>query len=41
MLSIKIDLINGEIVERRVQELNKALKSCSTKDVEKKKFLNS
>tara|TARA_Y100001980_G_C14453780_1_gene237128 strand:- start:542 stop:925 length:384 start_codon:yes stop_codon:yes gene_type:complete len=24
----KIDFFNGEIVERRVQELNKALKSC-------------
>ena len=25
----KIDFINGEVVERRIQELNKALKSCS------------
>ena len=34
----KIDFINGEVVERRVQELNKALKSYVTEDVEKKVF---
>ncbi|MDC3108334.1 hypothetical protein OA416_03980, partial [Paracoccaceae bacterium] len=32
----KIDFINGEVVERRIQELNKALKSCATEDVEKR-----
>ena len=32
----KIDFINGEVVERRVQELNKALKSYVTEDEEKK-----
>ena len=31
----KIDFINGEVVERRIQELNKALKSCSTVKKEK------
>ena len=35
MLQTKIDFINGEIVERRIQELNKALKSCSTENKEK------
>ena len=34
----KIDFINGEIVERRIQELNKALKSCSTQKQRKKKL---
>ena len=34
----KIDFINGEVVERRVQELNKALKLCVTVDTKKKLF---
>ena len=34
----KLDSINGEIVEKRIQELNKALKTCVTVDIEKKKF---
>ena len=34
----KIDFISGAVVERRIQELNKALKSCVTEDVEKKSF---
>ena len=34
----KIDFINGEVVERRVQELNKALNSYVTENVEKKSF---
>ena len=34
----KIDSINGEVVERRIQELNKALKLCVTVDTEKKFF---
>ena len=32
----KIDFINGEVVERRIQELNKALKSHFPEDVENK-----
>ena len=34
----KMDSINGEIVEKRIQELNKALKTCVTVNIEKKKF---
>ena len=34
----KIDFVNGEVVERRIQELNKALKSCVTVDTKKKLF---
>ena len=34
----KIDFINGEVVERRIQELNKALKLCLTVDTKKKLF---
>ena len=34
----KIDFINGEVVERRIQELNKALKLCVTVDTKKKLF---
>ncbi len=34
----KIDFINGEVVERRIQELNKALKLCVTIDTKKKLF---
>ena len=34
----KIDFNNGEIVERRIQELNKALKSCVIVDTKKTKF---
>ena len=37
----KIDFINGEIVERRIQELNKALNSCFTVNKEKRSYLNS
>ncbi len=37
----KIDFINGEVVERRVEELNKALKSCSTVSKETRSYLNS
>ena len=37
----KIDFINGEVVERRIQELNKALKSCVTVDLKKNKLLKS
>ena len=37
----KIDFVNGEVVERRIQELNKALKLFVNEDIEKKKFLNS
>ena len=37
----KIDFINGEIVERRTQELNKALNSCFTVNKEKRSYLNS
>ncbi len=34
----KMDSINGEIVEKRIQELNKALKTCVTVNIEKNKF---
>ena len=34
----KIDFVNGEVVERRIQELNKALKLCVTVDTKKKLF---
>ena len=34
----KIDFISGEVVERRIQELNKALKLCVTVDTKKKLF---
>ena len=34
----KIDFINGEVVERRIQELNKALKLCVTVDTKEKLF---
>ncbi len=34
----KIDFVNGEVVERRIQELNKALKFCVTVDTKKKLF---
>ena len=34
----KIDFVNGEVVERRIQELNKALKLCLTVDTKKKLF---
>ena len=34
----KIDFVNGEVVERRIQELNKALKLCVTIDTKKKFF---
>ena len=34
----KIDFINGEVVERRIQELNKALKLYVTVDTKKRLF---
>ncbi len=34
----KIGFVNGEVVERRIQELNKALKLCVTVDTKKKLF---
>ncbi len=34
----KIDFVNGEVVERRIQELNKALRLCVTVDTKKKLF---
>ena len=34
----KIDFVNGEVVERRIQELNKALKLCVTVDTKKRLF---
>ncbi len=34
----KIDFVNGEVVERRIQELNKALKLCVTVDTKKQLF---
>ena len=34
----KIDFVNGEVVERRTQELNKALKLCVTVDTKKRLF---
>ena len=37
----KVACINGEVVDRRIQELNKALKSCLTVETKKNKFSNS
>ena len=37
----KIDSLYGEVVQRRLQELNKALKSCSTVKKDKIGHLNS
>ena len=38
LIQSKIDFVNGEVVERRIQELNKALKLCVTVDTKKKLF---
>ena len=37
----KAESVNGQVVERRIQELNKALKSYVTTEIEKNQFLNS